>query len=138
MLGLFKSKKKSDKVTILVVDDDPTVTMIIERRLEICGWEVIRAANGQEGLDLARSRNPDIIILDTVMPVMTGHEMLKALRQNPQTMDLPVIMCTSNDNSRDIATASSYSVSAYLTKPFDLVDLTEKVVSILAQAGLKE
>jgi CheY-like chemotaxis protein len=137
MLGLFKSKKKSDKVTVLVVDDDPTVTMIIERYLEKHGYEVIKAVNGQEGLDLTGSRNPDIIILDTVMPVMTGHEMLKVLRKNPQTRDLPVIMCTSKDDIHDIALASLYNVSAYLTKPFDLINLTENIESILARPALR-
>ena len=137
MLGLFKSKKKSDKVTVLVVDDDPTVTMIIERYLEKHGYEVIKAVNGQEGFDLARSRNPDIIVLDTLMPVMTGHEMLEALRSNPQTKDLPVIMCTSQDGIQDIAAASSYNVSEYLTKPFDLIKLTESIESILARPALR-
>ncbi len=137
MLGLFKPKKKAEKVTILVVDDDPTVTMVIERYLDRCGWEAIKAVNGQEGLDLARSRNPDIIILDTVMPVMTGHEMLEALRSNPQTKDLPVIMCTSKDNTQDIAIAASYNVSAYLTKPFSRINLIESIESILARPALR-
>jgi len=131
MLGLFKSKKKTDQVRILVVDDDRTLIKIIERRLENCGWEVISAFDGREGLDKALAQSPDLIVLDTLMPVMTGHEMLERLRRNPDTNDIPVIMCTARSDVQDIATASSYNISDYVTKPFDCTELIERIESAL-------
>ena len=137
MLVIFKAKKKSDRPRILVVDDDLTLIKIVERRLESCGWDVIGAANGQEGLEQAENQNPDLILLDTLMPVMTGHEMLERLRRNPQTKDIPVIMCTARTDIQDIATASSYDISDYVTKPFDCTELIERIESALARPALR-
>ena len=133
MLTLFKSKKKTVRARILVVDDDATLIRIIERRFEHCGWEVISASDGSEGLNKAVSCNPDLIVLDTLMPVMTGHEMLERLRRNPNTKDIPVIMCTARSDVQDIATASSYNISDYVTKPFDCTELIERIESALAK-----
>lgn len=133
MLTLFKSKKKTVRARILVVDDDATMVRIIESRFEHCGWEVISASDGAEGLDKAVSHNPDLIVLDTLMPVMTGHEMLERLRRNPKTKDIPVIMCTARSDIRDIATASSYNISDYVTKPFDCTELIERIETALAK-----
>jgi len=131
MLGLFKSKKKTDQVKVLVVDDDRTLIKIIERRFESCGWEVISALDGREGLDKALTQRPDLIVLDTLMPVMTGHEMLEQLRRNAATKSIPVIMCTARSDVQDIATASSYNISDYVTKPFDCTELIERIESAL-------
>lgn len=131
MLGLFKSKKRTDQVRILVIDDDRTLIKIIERRFESCGWEVISAFDGREGLDKALGQSPDLIVLDTLMPVMTGHEMLERLRRSPDTRNIPVIMCTARSDVQDIATASSYNISDYVTKPFDCTDLIERIEAAL-------
>ena len=137
MLSLFKSKKKTDQARILVVDDDLTLIKIINRRLESCGWEVIIASDGAEGFDKAVSQSPDLILLDTQMPVMTGHEMLERLRRNPGTRDIPVIMCTVCSDIQDIATASSYNISDYITKPFDCTELVERIESVMARTSLR-
>jgi len=133
MLTLFKSKEKTGRARILIVDDDATLVRIIERRFEHCGWEVISASDGDEGLDKAITRTPDLIILDILMPVMTGHEMLERLRRNPKTKDMPVIMCTARSDVQDIATASSYNISDYVTKPFDCTELIERIETALAK-----
>lgn len=131
MLSLFKSKRKTGQARILLVDDDLTLVKIVGRRFESCGWEVISASDGREGLHKAESQSPDLIVLDTVMPVMTGHEMLERLRRNPDTKDIPVIMCTVRSDVQDIATASSYNISDYVTKPFDCTDLIERIEAAL-------
>ena len=89
--------------------------------------------DGVEGLDKAVSQNPDVIVLDTLMPVMTGHEMLERLRRNPHTKDIPVIMCTARSDVQDIATASSYNISDYVTKPFNCTELIERIETALAR-----
>ena len=131
MLELFKSKKKTGQARILVVDDEPDIVDTIQYRLEWCHCEVITAANGKEGLEKAANERPDLILLDTNMPVMNGHEMLKHLREHPDLKDIPVIMVTVICEPKDIAIASSYGIADYVTKPFDFAELMEKIAKTL-------
>lgn len=131
MLEVFKSKKKTGQAKILIVDDEPDLVSTIQCRLEWCNCEVITAANGREGLEKAENDRPDLILLDTNMPVMNGHEMLKHLRGNSDLKDIPVIMVTVICEPKDIATASSYGIADYVTKPFDFAELMEKVAKVL-------
>jgi len=131
MFGLFKSKKKSTHARILVVDDEPDYVSTIQCRLEWSHYEVITAANGKEALEKAESEKPDLILLDTSMPVMNGHEMLEHLRKRQHLKDIPVIMVTALCEPRDIAVASSYGVVNYIAKPFDFAELMEKIADVL-------
>ena len=131
MLGLFKSKKKTERARILVVDDEPDLVDTIQRRLEYFDWDVTTAFNGEEGLENAVSEKPDLIVLDIEMPVMDGHEMLKQLRKHPDLRNIPVIMCTMSDKIQDITMASSNNICDYVTKPFDFAALTEKIATAL-------
>ena len=132
MLGLFNAKKKITKTKILVVDDEPDLVSIIQSRLEWCKFcEVITAGNGKEGLEKATNEKPDLILLDTNMPVMGGHEMLKRLHEQPELKDIPVIMVTVVCEPQDIATALSYGIVDYVTKPFDFTDLMGKIANTL-------
>ena len=131
MLGLFKSKKKSIRARILVVDDEPDLVSTLQCRLKSCHCEVITAVNGKEGLEKAISERPDLILLDINMPVMDGHEMLERLRNHPDLKDTPVIMLTALCEAQDIATVSSYGISDYITKPFDFIELMEKIADAL-------
>ena len=131
MLGLFKSKKKTDRARILVVDDEPDLVETIQCRLEYCKYDVITSSNGKDGLEKAANEKPDLILLDTNMPVMNGHEMLERLSKNPELKNIPVIMLTSLCEPQDITTASSYGISDYVTKPFDFAELMEKITNAL-------
>lgn len=131
MLGLFKSKKRTAQARILVVDDEPDLLSTIQCRLEWCNCEVITAGNGKEGLEKAANEKPDLILLDTNMPVMNGHEMLDRLRKHPDLKETPVIMVTVTCEPQDIAIASSYGIVDYVTKPFDFTDLMEKIANAL-------
>lgn len=131
MFGLFKSKRKPTQAKILVVDDEPDYVSTIQCRLEWCHYEVITAADGQEGLEKAVNEKPDLILLDTSMPVMDGHEMLERLRKNPDLKDIPVIMVTALCEPGDITTASSYGVADYVAKPFDFTELMGKIANAL-------
>ena len=91
MLGLFKSKEKTDRVRILIVDDEPDLVDTIQCRLEHGKYDAITAANGKDGLEKAANEKPDLILLDTNMPVMNGHEMLERLRKSPELKNIPVI-----------------------------------------------
>ena len=131
MLELFKSKKKSVRARILVVDDEADLVSTIQCRLKWYRCEVITAANGKEGLEKAISERPDLILLDLSMPVMDGREMLERLRKHPDLKDTPVIMLTALCEAQDIAAVSSYGISDYITKPFDFTELMEKIANAL-------
>ncbi|MHC4808394.1 MAG: response regulator [Planctomycetota bacterium] len=131
MFGLFKSKKKPSRAKILVVDDEPDYVSTVQCRLEWCHFEVITAANGQEGLEKAVNEEPDLILLDTGMPVMNGYEMLEHLRKDPELKNIPVIMVTVLCEPQDIATASSFGIADYIAKPFDFTVLMGKIANVL-------
>jgi len=132
MLGLFKSKKdKTAQAKILLVDDEPDLVSTVQYRLKFSKCEVVTAADGKEGLEKAAAEKPDLILLDTNMPVMNGHEMLEHLRNNPDLKDIPVIMLTARCEPQDITAASTYSIADYITKPFDFTDLMEKIKNAL-------
>lgn len=132
MFELFKSKKKDIKAKILVVDDEPDYLSTIQCRLEWHNYEVVTANNGKEGLEKALSEKPSLILLDTNMPVMNGHEVLERLRNVPDLKDTPVIMVTALCEVKDITKASSFGIFDYVAKPFDFTQLMEKIEKALA------
>jgi CheY-like chemotaxis protein len=131
MLSIFKQKQQINHAKILLVDDEPDLIDTIQCRLEANNFVVSTASNGEEGLQKAASDMPDLILLDTNMPVMNGHEMLERLRKDPDLKEIPVIMCTALCEAQDITAASSYGISDYVTKPFDYADLIEKINNAL-------
>jgi two-component system OmpR family response regulator len=133
MFGLTSSKKKSDTAKILIVDDEPDCISIVQCRLEWCHYEVVTATNGKEGLEKAASEKPDLILLDTNMPVMNGHDMLERMRNDRVIKDTPVIMVTALCEAKDVDMASSFGISDYVTKPIDFAKLIEKISNILGK-----
>lgn len=132
MLKLFRSKKRTVQAKILIVDDEPDLVSTVEYRLKFANCDVVTASNGREGLAKAAAEKPDLILLDTNMPVMDGHETLECLQGDPQLKEIPVIMLTARCEARDIAAASAHGVADYVTKPFDFNQLMEKIREILA------
>lgn len=135
MLGLFKSKKKTSQIKVLIVDDEPDLVSTVQYRLKFADCQTVTASNGREGLERAAVEKPDLILLDTNMPVMDGHEMLGRLRADPVLKDIPVIMLTARCESQDIAAASAHGVSEYVTKPFDFAELMTKMQTLLKGRG---
>lgn len=127
MFGLFKSKKKDTRAKILVVDDEPDYLSTIQCRLEWHNYEVVTAGNGKEALEKALSEKPALILLDTNMPIMNGHEVLERLRNTPELKETPVIMVTALCDVKDITKASSFGISDYVAKPFNFAELMEKI-----------
>jgi CheY-like chemotaxis protein len=87
----------SDKVTVLVVDDDEAMLEIVQRKLQNAGYPVVTATNGKEGLDVLETENPGLIVLDLMMPEMDGFEFLRRLKQHPRHSQLPVVVATAKD-----------------------------------------
>ena len=131
MFGMSKTSKKAAPARILVVDDEPDCLSIIQCRLEWCHYEVISACNGEEALKIAEDEKPDLILLDTNMPVMDGLEMLERMRKNPALRETPVIMVTALCERQHIDAASAYGIAGYVTKPLDFTSLLDKISDIL-------
>jgi DNA-binding response OmpR family regulator len=130
MFDFFGLTKCSKKRKILVVDDEPNIVQTLKDRLEMNDYDVITACNGKEGLDLAISDQPQVILLDIIMPLMDGHEMLEALRKNQKGKDISVIMLTARSQTEDIVRANACGIEDYIVKPFDLSELLEKIERI--------
>lgn len=131
MFDFFGLKKKTNITKILVTDDEPNIVQTLKDRLEMNEYKVFTAGNGKEGLEAAIQNSPDIILLDVIMPVMDGHEMLEALRKHPKGKDCAVIMLTARSQMQDISRANACGIEDYIIKPFDLSELLEKIENII-------
>jgi DNA-binding response OmpR family regulator len=131
MFDFLGIKKKTDKTKILVVDDEPNIVQTLQDRLEMNEYQVITAGNGREGLEKVEQERPDVILLDVIMPIMDGHEMLEMLRKQPGGRDVSVIMLTARSQTQDIARANACGIDDYIVKPFDLSELLEKIESVV-------
>ncbi|OUS11955.1 hypothetical protein A9Q89_07275 [Gammaproteobacteria bacterium 53_120_T64] len=124
-----------DKKCVLVIDDDASLLRQIRYRLEHHeGLAVTEAMDGEQGLELAKCDNPDIIILDWMLPGMQGLEVLEYLRAMSVTQKTPVLMLTGKNKVGNIEDAFQLGAQAYLTKPFSLQKLGEKVQSLLSNS----
>jgi two-component system alkaline phosphatase synthesis response regulator PhoP len=121
---------------VLVVDDEVHIVHVVAIKLRNNGFEVIAADNGAEGLKLALSEKPDIIVTDYQMPVMTGIELVEQLRQNEQTKDTPVIMLTARSFAIPQQQQDELRISSCLSKPFSPKELLGNIEDILYQKQL--
>jgi CheY-like chemotaxis protein len=121
---------------VLVVDDEIHIVHVIAIKLRNNGYEPITAGNGQEAYDLACRENPDIIIADYMMPVMTGLELLEKLRGNETTRNIPFILLTARNFAIDDVNQQRLNVSQCITKPFSPKELLRSIEDILYQKEL--
>ncbi len=131
MFDFLGLKKKTSKTKIMVVDDEPNIVQTLQDRLEMNEYDVVTAGNGREGLEKFEQEQPDVILLDVIMPIMDGHEMLESLRKRPRGQDVSVIMLTARSQTQDIARANACGIDDYIVKPFDLSELLEKIESVV-------
>jgi twitching motility two-component system response regulator PilH len=117
--------------TILVVDDSPTEIHIFKKILEKQGYDMIVAKDGQEGIELALQKHPDLIIMDVVMPVLNGFQATRKLKNNEKTADIPVIMVTTKDQQTDINWGMRQGANEYLVKPVAPAELLNKIKALL-------
>jgi len=136
MFEILGRKKKPGKTKILIVDDEPNIVQTLKARLEMCNYAVVTACNGREGLQMALGEKPDVILLDIMMPVMDGHEMLEVLRKDPDGRHCSVIMLTATHQTADVGRANAGGIDGYIVKPFDMSELLEKIVLIVKNKTL--
>jgi len=120
---------------VLIVDDEPAIRNLVRTNLEHVGLRVVEAADGVAGLEAVQTENPDLVILDVMMPLIDGFEMLKRLRQDTRTNTLPVIMLTAKARDADIFHGWLTGADSYLTKPFSPLELISLVKRVLATSN---
>jgi adenylate cyclase len=123
---------------ILVVDDSPVNVDLLQTRLEASGYEVVTAGDGEEGLAVAKQHQPDLILLDVMMPKMDGLEVCRQLRADPSLPFMPIILVTAKGDSQDVVAGLEAGGDEYLTKPVDQAALVARVKSMLRIKALHD
>jgi two-component system phosphate regulon response regulator PhoB len=113
--------------TILIADDDEDLRLLVQVTLENPTYRILTAADGCQALDAVQQHHPDLLILDWMMPGFTGCEVITKLRQNPETLAIPVIMLTAKDGVEARGQMASLALAGYLMKPFSPLELIKKV-----------
>jgi CheY-like chemotaxis protein len=118
---------------ILIVDDESAIRFLITAVLEDEGYELFEAADGREAVTLLADVQPDLIILDVMMPGITGYELCAKLKQEPTTREIVIIMLTAKGQERDRRHSEQAGADYYLRKPFSPLELSALVASILGE-----
>ncbi|HSK14226.1 MAG TPA: response regulator, partial [Phnomibacter sp.] len=124
-----------DTSTILIVDDDDAIRSLLQQELGDAGYRIVEASNGKDALDMVRHHRPDLIILDIMMPGMNGFDVAAVLKNDPQTMDIPIIVLSV---VQDKARGFRVGVDRYLTKPIDTNRLFSEIGTLLEQGEAKK
>lgn len=119
---------------ILHIDDEASIRLLVKFNLEQNGYEVIQANNGKEGLDLATKENPDLILLDLLLPKIDGLGVCLQLKQNPKTSAIPIIMLTAKKEEIDKVVGLELGADDYLTKPFGQRELLARIKAVLRRS----
>ena len=117
---------------ILIVDDDQLISLTLKRLLELRGYQIVIAADGEEGLEKTNSAAPDLIILDLMLPKLSGEEVCKKIRKDENLAHLPIIMLTAKSFDSDKIIGKVIGANCYLTKPCDINELLENTSKLLA------
>jgi DNA-binding response OmpR family regulator len=130
--SLLLSDPVSNRVPVLLVaDDDEDILTLVQLRLSRSGFEVIVARDGEEALRMAQERQPDLAVLDWMMPKASGLEVLRAIRANPVTAEIPVILLTARASEADVQEGLDAGAVDYIAKPFSPQELATRVQTIL-------
>lgn len=116
---------------VLIADDDGDILSLVKAVLERSGHEVVAASDGAEALASVRARKPDLVVLDIAMPEVDGLEVLRRLRADPTTSELPVVLLSARAQEADVQRGFAIGASAYLKKPFSPRELSEHVAELL-------
>ena len=121
--------------TVLVVEDDPTILQLLEVNFEMEGFIVLRAEDGEQGLAVARESHPDVVVSDVMMPKMSGLELVRALKASNDTKAIPVILLSAKAQGADVRQGLEAGADDYVTKPFEPLDLIDRVSAVLLRNG---
>ena len=119
---------------VLIADDDPFLRELLSHKLTEAGYHVFSARNGGEAIELCRQHMPDLVVLDAMMPIADGFEVLRRLMSDPATAALPIIMLTALRGEDDVVGALKLGAADYLVKPFIPDELVARIGRLLATA----
>ncbi len=123
---------------ILVVDDERDLVELIGLNLQRNGYEVVTAHDGAMGLEMARKLRPDLIVLDVMMPGLSGRDVTMAIKGDPETAQIPIVMLTAKTEETDIIVGLSMGADDYVTKPFSMKVLMARVTAVLRRKASME
>jgi len=122
---------------VLVVDDDPVILKLLEVNFEMEGFTVLVARDGEEGIQVARDDQPDLVVSDIMMPKVSGLELVTALKGDPSTSDIPIILLSAKAQNADVRSGLDAGADDYVTKPFEPLDLVDRVNRLLEARSSK-
>ena len=117
---------------ILIADDDPQTIIMLEFKLKSLGHEILSANDGGQALEMAASESPDLVLLDLNMPVLDGFQVLRRLKSDGVTKDIPVIMLSAHGQEKEVVTGLEIGAVDYVSKPFSFAELIARVNRSLA------
>ena len=126
------------KGKILVVDDEIYIVHILDFSLGMEGYEVLTALDGEQAIEKAHAEKPDLIVLDIMMPKLDGYETCKALKGDPATREIPVILLSAKGRNVDQKIGFEVGADDYITKPFSPRKLVERINAILGQTSSQQ
>lgn len=124
---------EAETLTVLIADDDADIRELVAYRMKRSGYTVLEAANGEEALQLATENEPDLAILDVMMPRVDGFEVTQRLRGQERTARIPIILLTARAQDSDVARGFGAGADDYLRKPFSPQELAMRVQAILGR-----
>jgi len=122
--------------TILIIEDDPAMLRGLKDNFEFKGYSVLTAADGEEGLNAALDKKPDLILLDIMLPKINGYEVCRLIRQ--EHLDMPIIMLTAKGEESDIVLGLNLGADDYVTKPFSIKELLARAAAFLRRGKQTE
>ena len=123
------------KPTVLVVEDDDLISEMVIKNLKLEGYQVEAAHDGEEGIRKAKAVNPDLVLLDVLLPRLDGWDVLTQLRENPRVRDIPIIMLTAVSDEKSKVQGLRGGADDYVTKPFSALELIARIEVVLKRAG---
>jgi len=126
-LGDKLAAHRESKPRILLVDDEPSIVKMVGKRLEVEGFEVLVATDGQEALTKARTETPHLMILDAMLPKLTGYEVCMRLKQDPSSQHIPIVLFTAKAQEKDEQLGRACGADAYVRKPFNAHELLTQI-----------
>ncbi len=125
--GAAAEERQKPRGKVLLADDVAVMRNLLVRALRNAGYTVAEARNGSHVLEMVAKERPDLIVMDNMMPVMSGPECLRRLKASPETQDIPVIMCTAKTEKHDVLDAARGGAADYIVKPFKIETVLDRV-----------
>jgi DNA-binding response OmpR family regulator len=117
--------------TILIADDEPNIVISLEYLLQRDGYRVVVARDGQEALDAIAAGPPDLVLLDVMLPRVSGFEVCQTVRENPALAGMPIVMLTAKGREVEVSKGMALGANAYITKPFSTQELLAQIQALL-------